>query len=143
MNEEFNQKLIHHGTDVGVPNAELPEPFSSGVSVATSNKLGSYTRRRQEEVISNKSGNFYATSYQTTQKVANRPPSGIPGRNVFNTASAVVSPNQKGLASLLELQPVQEGIKGLTPRNPRRKLISAKISARAAAGIPRPAQSQY
>ena len=26
MNEDFNQKLIKHGTDKGVPFSELPDP---------------------------------------------------------------------------------------------------------------------
>jgi len=45
MNDKFNQKLISHGTEKGVPTEELPEPIISP-SVSASYRLGSYSRRR-------------------------------------------------------------------------------------------------
>ena len=36
MNEQFNAKLIQHGTDVGVPQSELPDPSCTGLSKQSS-----------------------------------------------------------------------------------------------------------
>ena len=45
MNEQFNAKLIEHGTDVGVPQSELPDP-SCGLSKQSS--LQQHNRLKQE-----------------------------------------------------------------------------------------------
>ena len=70
MNEDFNQKLIKHGTDKGVPFSELPDPRTfSQSSQLGHNSTGmtkgekAVTRGSSQTAKNAKSSANYASSY--------------------------------------------------------------------------------
>ena len=78
MNEQFNAKLIQHGTDIGVPQSELPDPSSKQSSFGNPHQRKNKASKLDGAATlqSSAAGGYTSSCYQLKQKQAARPPSG-------------------------------------------------------------------
>lgn len=134
VNELFNQKLIEHGTANGVPPSELPDPstvFSSLQQAKPGFRLKRNIEMRKSQGLPPTMNNQnYASSYHLTQKCAQRPPSGRFGLTKNINMSSTLIKGGSGVTSGAQL-PTDAQTTGRSPKNPRRRLISARYSVRA------------
>ena len=88
INEEFNEKLIQHGTEKGVPTSELPAGRASAAKLTQGTAAASESVRAHMKGLTRPPSNYMSNSYKI------KPRESIAGRKRLASAKIKQEINQ-------------------------------------------------